>query len=545
MVYDNEMHIKVCDMSKKMFDFSNKTAFFTKTFPSLDCNGQAEALSDFLRCPKYFFHYLNSNGVPIDDIRSEMEKGILEFARTGDRKLLPHLFAYFNVDSTKFDDAFLFEAFNKLCNTYDSNTDNKDKSFRNVLMAFVKSLSYSMSDENEYMVIRKSRSFRVVEGLICKYLSSLSDEEMLDDNIVSLLIDCRKSLRSKRIVQKLKGRFPDVSLEQYREYLAEMKQLDFSLVEEFCKNVKKYRINNMQLPYHVCVYLMRFFATDFTLLRNANIDLLKRYLAENGVGNAVVMYDEFVSRYDAKGISDYNVLSVADANLNLSSFCEAVRVVQLNDEKMDKNYTGLRYAMLKDRILKEKLSSENFSRNRSRFLFEIEAEMEGTRAFYEVLDSMGYLSGNNKAKYSSLDDEAKFRYSLAHFLNIAGVDYEKGKLFDDFVSMYPELIERYPVLKIEYNLDGSRKSVVEILKQLEYEIRIGKRTCAEAIDISSIIFGEYFVVHDAREALEGLRDYVPEQKAVLQLENELAGELSDFLKNQNPSYIVKRKEEVV
>lgn len=73
-------------------------------------------------------------------------------------------------------------------------------------------------------------------------------------------------------------------------------------------------------------------------------------------------------------------------------------------------------------------------------------------------------------------------------LNIDGYYYDKYEIFDDILESKPELLIKYPVLQIEYNKNGSKKEICEILSSLEYELNIGKRTADEVIAISDCIF---------------------------------------------------------
>ena len=133
---------------------------------------------------------------------------------------------------------------------------------------------------------------------------------------------------------------------------------------------------------------------------------------------------------------------------------------------------------------------------------------------------------------SKIEENEQFRIDLSYNLNVDGYNYFKGDLFDDILKENSDLLDMYPVLKIEYNSDGSRKSIIEILDSLEKESHNNKRTEDELYDIGVCIFGDYFVINDEKENLELLNNYKTDNEIVNYMKNYLFYKYTNALKNK-------------
>ena len=212
---------------------------------------------------------------------------------------------------------------------------------------------------------------------------------------------------------------------------------------------------------------------------------MRHFLYQNNVDNVSAFHD---SSLDArtKGLASFSFLALKDINLSLVYFHEATHVIQFSNIRNDCNYIGYNYLLLKDVILKDELGERIYNRNHNRFLFEIDADYYGENEYYRLLEQ---INGEvDEEKFEIIEEKKCKKIMSATQLNIDGYYYDKYEIFDDILESKPELLIKYPVLQIEYNKNGSKKEICEILSSLEYELNIGKRTADEVIAISDCIF---------------------------------------------------------
>ena len=537
----DEIKEKVKELSKKVFATREKDYILEEVCPYLSYLEQAQLLEIFQSSMKSFVRYLNTSGENTQrNIIEQLEKGMEQYEKTGEKKLIPFFTTYLNIDNVEWKD----EIVGPVLETLNKDFEQKDKKDPNILFAlesFLKELVYSTVTPRIYKKLVKSKSYQNFEEILKKYIHSLTEEELLDSELIVLLVDARYALPKTFDFEILKGKVGDASFEKYKENIESLSEMKEEQKEDFKKEVKKYRIKNLHIPEEIALYVNLYFGEDWDLLRMANLDLIRHYLEKNGIQQANVIYDELISRFNAKGISAWNLIALADVNLSMILFHEATHVIQFNNQKEDRNYYGYGYSMLKDKILQEKLAPSIYNRNHNRYLFEIDADIRGKREFYRILEKLGELGEKEKEDQESLEEEENFRISLSRYLNIDGENYDKGDLFDNLIQEEPTILRKYPILNIEYKQDGTRRNVVEIFQELEFEVISGKRDSEEIKAIAECIFQEGSVIENAEETIKMLNDYIPGDTIILEMEKKIVEGLAVFLKDHNIGDLMKKK----
>ena len=528
---------KVEELSKKVFANKEKDYILEEVFPTLSIQEQAQLLEVFHTSMKSFTRYLNNTKI---DILSLLERGMEEYEKSGKEELIPFLSTYLNIDDVVFDDAFLSPIIERLNESYDQRL-NKNKNFILTMESFLKSLAYTTPSQETHEAIKNSKTYKSYESLLQKYIRSLSEEELLDNELISLIIDARYALKEDFDFAPLKEKIGEVSLEKYKPYIEKGKEMDEETKKEFRKDVKKYRIRNFSLEEEICLYINKHFEEDQDLLRLASPDLVRDYLKRNGVENPNVIYDELITRFNTKGLSSWNLIILGELTLSMMLFHEATHLIQFDNERQDKSYYGYRYSMLKDRILQERLNPVIYNRNHNRYLFEIDADIQGKKEYYRILEKLGQLEEGGKEEREKLKAEEKFRISLSSYLNIDGYNYDKDELFDTLIQENHALLEKYPILNIEYKPNGTRKNAIEILQELEYQSLLGKREDEEIKSIAECIFQEESVIGNAEETIKMLNDYVPGETLIQEMEQKIIEGLTEFLKEHNIGELMKQK----
>ncbi len=534
MEYTKSIQNDILTMATKRFNADEKDAFFTQSYSNFNVYDQAKIILLFQQDMIAFINYLN-NSKEKEIILEQLKNGIKKFLEEKEVEkclnLLSIILAYINLDNPPFKDELISNAFEKISFIIKDTSIVQINTLGEILMSYTKLIAYSSPDKRMYDSLLQSKNFKEYEKIICNYIQKLQDEKILDNELINLLIEIAPAISSANIELALKNKIKDsIDLDKYKYFILNMLTMDKN-VDVFFEDIKKYRIQNGIVPENICVYINKFYNSKTEMLRLCNIDYIRHYLIRNGIENTNVFYDELID-FGTKGLAAPTFLSLKVFDLSIVMFHEATHVIQFNNQSSNKNYIKYYYAMLKDNILHQKLNPSVYNRNHNRYLFEIDADIRGENEYYNFLQQLGLLSEEDKEKQTKLEEKETFRISLSNFLNIGGYNYEKGELFDSILSENLDLLDKYPILQIEYNKNGNRKNIVEILKALECELNDNKRSEEEIVSIARCIFGDSYIVEDTSSLLEQLKTFKPTTKTILQLEKGLIQELEMYNKNE-------------
>ena len=210
--------------------------------------------------------------------------------------------------------------------------------------------------------------------------------------------------------------------------------------------------------------------------------------------------------------------------IDITSFHEAVHIIQNEDMFVKKNYKGNRYAMLKDHLIASKAVDYKIYRNNyPSFSFEQEAEQEGRKLYYEYLRDIndeGMTKQEIEEKIKKYSKEAH----VSKTININGEEIEKSQLFDNLLKENPSIIQRYPILQVEYNLNGSKKRLAKILEALES--KYNEDNGQEISDIASCILENVESVSD----IEGneLENYEPKDDFISDIKQQFRTHIANL-----------------
>lgn len=143
------------------------------------------------------------------------------------------------------------------------------------------------------------------------------------------------------------------------------------------------RLKNGFFPKEDCFQIL---SNNSKLKKYANVDLIKNFLTENGIVNPNVIYDK--SLYIG-GMTRGDLIQIATDDVTITTFHEAIHVIQRNDLK-ENNYYGNRYYLLKDKIIAANIPYEVYRRNYKSLIFEEEAETLGTQSYHQYYKGEKY-----------------------------------------------------------------------------------------------------------------------------------------------------------
>lgn len=299
---------------------------------------------------------------------------------------------------------------------------------------------------------------------------------------------------------------PDMS--KYDKYLEDLSDMDENTFNDFMNDLKDYRNVYGRFSERHCDYLMKqkikstsFLNQNldkhFPVFKRAFEDKTKYVLEAEGIENYVVRVSDYGKiNMNETGAHSEGLIKISEDVVKQMSekfsypintmFHETKHAIQhknLDDGKMD---NAFQYRLQKEKIL-EKEFPKFYEDNYILMLSEVEARIYGSKRQYEYLKELGFnekiiyhdgidvfesYKENQKEKIDSLDTIKWLRKD------------ENGKLlyfngiFSRLVNSKPELVNKYPILLLEYDSDGARRPSVDILKDFDaaYEDSITKKT---------------------------------------------------------------------
>lgn len=302
-----------------------------------------------------------------------------------------------------------------------------------------------------------------------------------------------------KIIKEEMNKFQTPDMSKYEENVSNLTDMDEKTFDEFIEDIKKYKLANGIIPEEYCDYLIKQkFKPDSIL--NKNIDkyfnVFKRcfedknhhLLEKKGIySNYIVLVSDSL---DPKllGVTGYNYVVYKDEeikNLGVKNmeaidtmFHETQHILQKKHIFLKEKMNSVEYKMLKESIIRQK--SENYyTDNYIKMFNEIDARMAGMKGAYNYLKQLGLeneeildMEGRNffETYIDNYKIELSIQESAALKKNSKG-DVERNEdTFFEILKNNPNLLEKYPILKLEYTEEGKRKGSFEILDEFEQEL---------------------------------------------------------------------------
>ena len=519
-----------------LFDFktgnSERDNFFINTYPHFDIFTKAKTLSIIQEKITTFNSYMNRSSVR-DKIVSELIDGIQVFLNADARDsfdLLPFISFYTSINIDDIDEGILMKPLKKIEFIFKEKDLTKNYDLKQILINTTRIIALSSSYKDLYDSIQSNEGYNSYIELLCNYIEQLSENEIIDDELINLITETLPAISSYKLSEKIHGKIgKEIELNEYNCYVKKMIPLEDD-IEIFFDKIKKYRVKYSIIPEDICLYINKFYNSNEKMIRLCNIDLIRNYLIENNIENISVFYDSLIG-IGTEGLANSKSLSIKRIKLSPVMFHEATHVIQFNNIENDRNYVKYNYNLLKDIVLFQNMDPIIYNRNHHRYLFEIDANINGERKYYDILSKIGLLTENDIKEKDKLDEREKTCISISDVINIDGYNYEKSYLIDQIIEHTPNILINYPVLQIEYCRDGKRKDIVDILKTMEENLNNRSRTEEEILGISTCIFGDSYQIKDIEETINNLSEYTPQNPLMGKIKNNLISEIHWLLEN--------------
>lgn len=316
-------------------------------------------------------------------------------------------------------------------------------------------------------------------------------EALKDSEQYSNIVTAIESLRAETIL-------PD--MHEIDERIKKGDVLNPNEVDEYLKKLELIRLKEGIIPEKYCDFAIRNTilakGQEYDIESNYNtiyplcvVDKTKHVLKSKGIDDITVFADNkettnlgtFIDSAKELNLSASIILAMQKGVYDIINtiFHEVRHAVQYNDINNHTLKNISEYDMIKEQLIR-KADFIFYDINYDSITAEIDARVEGRKKMYQYLQSLGIsieqiLEGdteyNKKAKmaYEEYVHEETDRLENSNkefkvnFSDVKSLD----SIFDELITKHPKLIQENPILKYEYNEDGTRKSRIEMLQEYE------------------------------------------------------------------------------
>ena len=496
MILNDELIAKIIKLASRTTSENKVNNFFTNIFPKFSENDKAKIISIFIQRQgkRIFYHYVGKHEEIENIIKKRCISEINSFygiSNEDDKKICFDLInLYLNISGNEIEtdnlDKIMY-IFNKMLI---ENSINSSDTITEILINYIKFIAYNYTVDNENIKkIEESQSFDIFERIIIKYIEQLNiSNKSLNDDLLMLLMEVRKMTGFDIIDKVLTKKGYTTDLNDFNNYININIPIDSDKFDKFCESIILYKLSNAILPKEICLYIYKFYSDNEKLIRIANMDIVQNYLRKNGVNDAICFQDSLLYH---PGIAGTKYMALRHNDLSRDLFHEATHIIQKSNAHNNKNFTGYRYDILKDLLIQKNISWNDYNGiNHDKFLFEIEADIQGSKQCGMIMTSIGHNTSDIATELLFIDETEQRRIDESKTIILHGTEVNKKELFDSIIMKKPEYIKQYPVFSIEYNDDGSKKNSVEIFNTLE-NYRVNKIYSEEELSAIEIcIFGK-------------------------------------------------------
>ena len=363
---------------------------------------------------------------------------------------------------------------------------------------------------NYFDAMISSNPNAIIDNDICAQIFNFINEKTTDQQI---------AIEFKQIVEaKTKEIVESIDMSEYSKYIPKSytekaETMDKLTFEKFASEIKKLKLINGHIPEEYCDFIINQKLNNNTPL-NENLDqyfpLLKRAFEDK---TFYILKSEGIENYQIKffqdegdGTQGYHNLSKRTIGFledNLKELSQSNSHIintmyhEIRHAIQSKNYNTTDFSKLDGSLfnsLKEEIIRKNeinfYKKNYSRMHCEIDARLAGARGQAEYLAYLGVpenqIIEGDSTKLKEFYEHAKKIERENEEFAINKID-ENGNIISisekvrEFIKKDPELIKKYPVLSLEFNEDGTRKSTVEILQNALAVTKNGDKTNLEDI----------------------------------------------------------------
>lgn len=362
---------------------------------------------------------------------------------------------------------------------HETNLSQEDKKKIDIFFKYIESLCRIGKDVRGYSKILIAHESPIINGFVQLFQMGKIPEGYQDwaEYLMSYKLE-------KKFLKK-----PDMSI--YDEFIDNKISIPKELKKDFLNDISILGFLNGIIPTKYTEYLIgQMLDNESSLYRmspNQRASIFSSFArarSKNVFGRDIfILYTDNISKRNSgfyvegavtiawKKIQSGGLDSVVE---NLITLFHELRHVKQDTDKKNGKINHKKYMMVKEDVLQD-LDPDYYDVNYKKIYEEIDARVSAAKEAYHFLKTLPLpQSVKEREKFvqvlerlNKIIEREKNFYLRALSKKYMGNEEADIELyFDTVIKEHPEKLEEYPILKVEYNEDGSRKSILQIFKEL-------------------------------------------------------------------------------
>ena len=378
-------------------------------------------------------------------------------------------------------------------------------------------------------------------------------------------------------LRNLKNKFEDVKnnseipeMNKYEQEVNSLADMDETQFDNFIEDIKKLKNCEGTIPEKYCDYLIKQKLNSESILnqhlekywpvfKRVFEDKRRHVLSEYGIDDYIVQVTDKLDE-ETLGVQGFRYIrfneqqikDLSEKNMDAldTLFHEARHAYQNKRIYNDKIYTSDQYKMLKEDIIKQK-KPNFYKENYIKMYKEIDARIHGKIGAYKYLKQLGFsnkkiLDNEGKDFMECYIEQQKLERRVYNSAKIKkdddGKKRDMKKIFRNILIDNTDFLERYPVLSIEYDENGERRSGFSILE--DYEQALNEATPIQKKQIDNRLMLIPSILNDRGPVLNTITMEDSEKTLKFHTENKIVKKYRDvIIRNEILSLIEKRIKE--
>lgn len=350
--------------------------------------------------------------------------------------------------------------------------------------------------------------------------TNFNKEQLYKNSIITYIMSSSKSIlfikeMQELIKSKYQNYFEEIRLEQL-SLINKVNQFELSSINRYCYNaILTDEVININLAN---ILIRKHLLCETTLTKATLTNCLKSIMAEytetfNISKTALIIY----KKEELGKVNGYNNDIDKTIGINeslLDDFVQLSKVNVLNTifHELTHAYQANRIGNYNDYLIRKEMLISNYHKcfyhkNYYRIYYEIDARSNGT---VETLRYLKQIAPEVANEYEVLYiKQTEIENANLKMAKIKKSPYKKNygidsvdNIFEELVKKHPQIIRRNEFFKLEFNIDGSKKSLKEMLENYPNLKQNEKFILKEVLKSRSLIMSHKEILMEIEESIE-------------------------------------------
>jgi len=351
------------------------------------------------------------------------------------------------------------------------------------------------------VTLKKFTSLKSISSIESLYSNSLALNKLIQLSRLDLLQDEeRKKLNDFLDNEFERTGISQIDMSRFDQKINQKENFSHEEAEEFYNSVMRITFRDGKMPVKYNEFLIARLVEEnpefSNVLNSANKIIILENFASNRAEQALgkKYYVTFSNRFDkddTQGEHTSGFIKLRpipfenqsmDTVLKIATIFHEIRHGEQEKSLKEEQLNHVLYMMLKENIINNN-DFGFYEKNYATMYTELDAEFFALSRMTRFLETLEVTQEFRKSKNCESIKQVvgrKLQAAKDGFSKAQTKEFSDGKMvsveerFDEFVKSNPEIVEQEPLLKVEYNDDGSKKEIPQLFKEFIEKIKSEK-----------------------------------------------------------------------